>query len=137
MTAALTVAALWMALALIAGMLSFWLRVSSPVVEIMIGMVAQLVIGADLLGTHNEWIKFFSVVGAIILTFLAGAEIDPSVFKLKWKEAGGIGFASFLVPFGMRGGGQRARMGRNAELACRPCPRGDVGGGCVHRDARV
>ena len=104
MTAALTVAALWMALALIAGMLSFWLRVSSPVVEIIIGMVAQLVIGADLLGTHNEWIKFFSVVGAILLTFLAGTEIDPSVLKLKWKQAGAIGFMSFFVPFGLCAG---------------------------------
>ena len=111
MTAALTVAALWMALALIAGMLSFWLRVSSPVVEIIIGMVAQLVIGADLLGTHNEWIKFFSVVGAILLTFLAGTEIDPSVLKLKWKQAGGIGFMSFFVPFGLCAGAANVYLG--------------------------
>jgi glutathione-regulated potassium-efflux system ancillary protein KefC len=38
-------------------------------------------------------------VGAIILTFMAGAELDPQVFKLKWKEAAAIGFASFLFPF--------------------------------------
>ena len=111
MTAALTVATLWMALALIAGMLSFWLRVSSPVVEIIIGMVAQLVLGADLLGTSHGWIKFFSVVGAILLTFLAGTEIDPSVLKLKWKQAGAIGFMSFFVPFGLCAGAANVYLG--------------------------
>jgi glutathione-regulated potassium-efflux system ancillary protein KefC len=51
------------------------------------------------LGTDESWIKFLSGLGAIVLTFLAGAELDPQVFKLKWKEAGAIGFVSFLVPF--------------------------------------
>jgi len=104
MTEALSVATLWMALALIAGMLSFWLSVSSPVVEILIGMVAQLVLGADILGTNHGWIKFFSVTGAILLTFLAGCEIDPSSVKLKWKQAGAIGLMSFFVPFGLCAG---------------------------------
>ena len=50
-------------------------------------------------GPTSSWIKFLSGLGAIVLTFLAGAELDPQVFKLKWKEAGAIGFASFLAPF--------------------------------------
>lgn len=99
MTAAFSVAALWMALALIAGLLSFWLRVSSALTEIIIGMVAPLLFGADVLGTNEGWIKFLSATGAILLTFLAGAELDPSIFKLKWKEAGAVGLASFLFPF--------------------------------------
>src|SRR5262249_53488546 len=33
------------------------------------------------------------------LTFLAGAELDPAVFKLKWKEAVAVGLASFFFPF--------------------------------------
>src|SRR5215510_3016735 len=36
---------------------------------------------------------------AIVLTFLAGAELDPAVFKLKWKEAVAVGLASFFFPF--------------------------------------
>ena len=35
----------------------------------------------------------------ILLTFLAGAELDPDVLKLKWKEAAAVGLASFFVPF--------------------------------------
>lgn len=99
MTTALSIAALWMALALVAGLLAFWLRVSSAITEIVIGMLAPLVVGADVLGTSENWVRFLSTMGAILLTFLAGAEIDPAIFKLKWKEAGAVGLASFLFPF--------------------------------------
>jgi glutathione-regulated potassium-efflux system ancillary protein KefC len=111
MTATLSVAALWMALALIADALAFWLRVSSPVVEVIIGMVAQLVLGSAILGTNHEWVKFFSVMGAILLTFLAGAEIEPSILKLNWKQAGVIGLMSFFVPFGLCAGAANVYLG--------------------------
>jgi glutathione-regulated potassium-efflux system ancillary protein KefC len=99
MTAALSVAALWVALALIAGLLSYSLRVSAALMEIVIGVLAQLLLGPQLMGADSEWIKFLSTVGAVLLTFLAGSEIEPEVLKIKWKEAGAIGFASFLAPF--------------------------------------
>jgi Kef-type K+ transport system membrane component KefB len=96
-------AALWLSLALIAGLFSIWLRVSTALSEIVVGTVAQLifgaVIGSAVLGTDESWIKFLSGVGAIVLTFLAGAELDPAVFKLKWKEAVAVGLASFFFPF--------------------------------------
>jgi glutathione-regulated potassium-efflux system ancillary protein KefC len=44
-------------------------------------------------------VKFLSGIGAIVLTFLAGAELDPQVFRLKWKEAVAVGLASFFFPF--------------------------------------
>jgi glutathione-regulated potassium-efflux system ancillary protein KefC len=103
MTSVWTLAALWLGLALIAGLFSIWLRISTALSEIVVGTVAQLIIGAvvgsAVLGTDEPWIKFLSGIGAIVLTFLAGAELDPVVFKLKWKEAAAIGFASFLLPF--------------------------------------
>jgi glutathione-regulated potassium-efflux system ancillary protein KefC len=103
MTGIWALAALWVGLALIATLLSIWLRISSALSEIVVGTIAQLIIGAAIgagvLGTDESWIKFLSGLGAIVLTFLAGAELDPQVFKLKWKEAGAIGFASFLAPF--------------------------------------
>lgn len=34
-----------------------------------------------------------------MLTFLAGAELDPVVFRVKWKEATVIGLSSFFAPF--------------------------------------
>lgn len=36
---------------------------------------------------------------AIILTFLAGAELDPEVFRRKWKEATALGIGGFIAPF--------------------------------------
>ena len=103
MTSVWALAALWLSLALIAGLLSIWLRISTALSEIVVGTVAQLifgaVIGSAVLGTDESWIKFLSGIGAIVLTFLAGAELDPAVFKLKWKEAIAVGLASFFLPF--------------------------------------
>ncbi len=103
MTSVWALASLWLGLALIASLLSIWLRVSTALSEIAVGTVAQLILGAAVgsavLGTDEPWIKFLAGIGAIVLTFLAGAELDPQVFKLKWKEAGAIGLASFFLPF--------------------------------------
>ena len=103
MTGVWALAALWLGLALIAGLLSVWFRISTALSEIVVGTFAQLIIGgafgAAVLGTDESWIKFLSGIGAIVLTFLAGAELDPLVFKLKWKEAVAIGLASFFFPF--------------------------------------
>ena len=98
-----TLAAVWIGLALVATLVSIWFRVATALSEIVVGTVAQLVIGAlmggAVLGTDQSWIKFLSGTGAILLTFLAGAELDPAVFKLKWKEASVVGLASFAAPF--------------------------------------
>lgn len=103
MTEIWTLAALWLGLALVATLVSIWLRIATALSEIVVGTIAQLVIGAIIgsavLGTDQTWVKFLSGTGAILLTFLAGAELDPVVFREKWKEAGVIGIISFLVPF--------------------------------------
>jgi glutathione-regulated potassium-efflux system ancillary protein KefC len=103
MTAVWALAALWLGLALLASLIAIWLRISTALSEIVVGTIAQLIIGAAVgaavLGTDESWIKFLSGIGAIVLTFLAGAELDPVVFRLKWKEAVAVGLASFVVPF--------------------------------------
>ncbi|MGZ3294366.1 MAG: cation:proton antiporter [Xanthobacteraceae bacterium] len=103
MTGVWALAALWLGLALIASLLSIWLRISTALSEIVVGTIAQLIIGAavgaGVLATDESWIKFLSGIGAIVLTFLAGAELDPEVFRRKWKEATAIGLASFFLPF--------------------------------------
>jgi Kef-type K+ transport system membrane component KefB len=103
MTETWATAALWLGLALAATLLSIWLRLSTALSEIVIGTIAQLVIGALVgtaaLGANESWVKFLSGTGAIVLTFLAGAELDPKVFRVKWKEASAIGLASFAAPF--------------------------------------
>src|SRR5580692_8547787 len=96
-------AALWLLLALIATLLSIWFRVSTALSEIVVGTVAQLVIGAligrNALGAKAEWITFLAGTGAIVLTFLAGAELDPAVFREKWKESSAVGMVGFFFPF--------------------------------------
>jgi glutathione-regulated potassium-efflux system ancillary protein KefC len=71
-------------------------------VRAVVGTIGHLIIGAAVgsavLGTDESWIKFLSGIGAIVLTFLAGAQLDPIVFRLKWKEAAAIGLISFLFP---------------------------------------
>jgi len=97
------VAALWLGLALLATLMSIWLRIATALSEIVVGTVAQLVIGAligkSLLQPDASWIQFLSGTGAIVLTFLAGAELDPAVFRLRWREATGVGVIGFLIPF--------------------------------------
>jgi glutathione-regulated potassium-efflux system ancillary protein KefC len=97
------VAALWLVLALIATLLSIWFRISTALSEIVVGTVAQLIIGAligtEALGAKSEWISFLAGTGAIVLTFLAGAELDPAIFRTKWKEAFSVGLAGFFGPF--------------------------------------
>jgi glutathione-regulated potassium-efflux system ancillary protein KefC len=103
MTSVWALVALWLGLAAVATLLSIWLRVSTALSEIAVGTIAQLILGLAfgpvVLGTDESWVKFLAGIGAIVLTFLAGAELDPKVFKLKWKEAATVGFASFLFPF--------------------------------------
>jgi Kef-type K+ transport system membrane component KefB len=97
------IAALWLGLALIATLLAIWFRVSTALSEIVVGTVAQLFIGAlagaEALGVKSPWITFLAGTGAIVLTFLAGAELDPSTFRARWKEAGIVGLIGFLGPF--------------------------------------
>ena len=103
MTETWLLATLWLGMALVATLLSIWFRIATALSEIVVGTVAQLVIGALLggavLGANDPWVKFLSGTGAIILTFLAGAELDPDVFRAKWKEATVVGLAGFFAPF--------------------------------------
>ena len=96
-------AALWVGLALIATLLAIWFKISTALTEIVVGTVAQLVIGAFIvhggLGSKTNWIGFLAGTGAIVLTFLAGAELDPTIFQTKWKEALIVGLVGFVGPF--------------------------------------
>src|ERR1700691_5738328 len=96
-------AALWLILALIATLLSIWFRISTALSEIVVGTVAQVVIGAligtEVLGAKSAWVGFLAGTGAIVLTFLAGAELDPGIFRTKWKESMVVGLVGFFAPF--------------------------------------
>jgi Kef-type K+ transport system membrane component KefB len=53
----------------------------------------------DKLSLNADWLKFCTGVGAILLTFLAGAELNPDSMKSKLKEVSIIGSIGFFAPF--------------------------------------
>jgi len=114
-------AALWLGLALIATLASIWLRVATALSEIVVGAIAQLIIGAvvgtSILAADATWIRFLSGTGAIVLTFLAGAELDPEVFRRRWKEATGVGLISFFAPFLVCAAAARYLLGWGVEAS--------------------
>ncbi|MES1249402.1 MAG: cation:proton antiporter, partial [Chitinophaga rupis] len=92
------VAAIWMGLALIASLISIRLKVSVALIEILIGILA-----GNFLGIHHttDWINFLAMLGSGVITFLAGAEIDPVSLKANLRPSLVIGILSFLIPFGL------------------------------------
>lgn len=103
MEQAFAIAALWLGLAVLATSLSNHLRVSVALTEICVGVVAGAIAerfwGADSLGNNLPWLRFLASTAAVVLTFLAGAELEPSVLRTKWKEVLLVGFVGFLAPF--------------------------------------
>jgi len=88
-------AASWIGLALVASLISIRTGVSVALVEIFLG-----VIGGNYLGFQTApWIDVLAAFGSMMLTFLAGAEIDPASFRKHLKPSLIIGGASFLGPF--------------------------------------
>ncbi|MBN1341783.1 MAG: cation:proton antiporter [Phycisphaerae bacterium] len=103
MTQAFSIAALWLFLAVLATILANHLGVSTALLEICVGIVAGLVAerfsGPDSLGAQIDWLRFLATSGAVVLTFLAGAELEPATLRAKWKEVGVVGAIVFLAPF--------------------------------------
>lgn len=98
-----TVAFIWLGLAVISAILAYHLRISIALVEICLGALAAALATRmgliDLLGPNQEWIRFLASSGAVLLTFLAGAELDPEAIQTKWKEVSLVGIVGFLAPF--------------------------------------
>ena len=102
---------------LIASMVSVELALSVSIIEIILGVI----LGNALDLSAPEWLVFLSGVGAILLTFLAGAEVDPGEFRATWRASVSMGVLSFALPFA------------GAMLACRylydwTWPQAQIGG---------
>lgn len=82
-------------LILVASMASVELGISVALIEILLGVTA-----ANTIGLHSTpWIDFLASFASIVLTFLAGAEVDPDLLQERFKESLWIGGISFLAPF--------------------------------------
>ena len=87
--------ALWLGLALLASIISIRVAMSVALVEIMVGAIAGNTIGLQL----TPWVNFLAGFGAILLTFLAGTEIDSRVIRKHVWSSMGIGIVGFLAPY--------------------------------------
>src|SRR3954454_24759854 len=61
----------------------------------MVGAVGGNGVGLTL----TEWVNFLAGFGAILLTFLAGTEIDPQVVRRHFRSSMSIGVVGFLAPY--------------------------------------
>jgi Kef-type K+ transport system membrane component KefB len=87
--------AIWMALALVAAMGSLYITISAALFEIVVGAIAGNTIGLPL----TPWINYIAAVGAVVLTFLAGTDIDPHVVKKHFGSSVTIGLMGFFAPY--------------------------------------
>src|SRR5260370_10804585 len=87
--------ALWIGRALAAAVMQNWVGVSVADLEIIVGAVAGNVV--DL--TLTPWVNYLAGFGAILLTFLAGAEIDTRVMRRNFGSTMAIGAVGFLAPY--------------------------------------
>src|SRR5438128_1285588 len=91
---------LWIAmiagvLILLASVVSIEAGISVALIEITLGVIAGNVLGL----TSPPWMDFLASFASILLTFLAGAEVDHDVLRARFKESVWIGGVSFLAPF--------------------------------------
>ena len=89
------VAGAWMLLAAISAFVAIRIKMPAALVEIIVGMLAGNLIALR----TNAWIDFVAGFGSILLTFLAGAEIDPVVLRRQLVPSTVLGAASFGAPF--------------------------------------
>jgi glutathione-regulated potassium-efflux system ancillary protein KefC len=98
-----TIAAIWFGMAVVSAVIAYHLRVSIALVEICVGVVAAAIAGyfgmVNALGADAEWLRFLAASGAVLLTFLAGAELEPEVIRRKLTEVTVVGLVGFFAPF--------------------------------------
>ena len=141
------IAAVWLGLALVASLLSIRFKMSVALVEILVGIAAgNLALLLDhyhVFGLHwelkpNEWIAFLAGFGSILLTFMAGAEIEPSLLRKYFKATFTIGMAGFIGPFigATLYARFRERLGLERRSDLRDRPFHDLRGRGLRRDGR-
>lgn len=93
------VTAIWLGMALVASLASIRIAVPVALVEIVVGALAGNLPGIKEHVTQTAFVTFLASAGSILLTFLAGAEIDPVSLRRHWKASLAIGTVSFALPF--------------------------------------
>jgi Kef-type K+ transport system membrane component KefB len=92
---AVQLAAVLAAVVLVASIVSVELGVTVALLELTLGVAAGNVFH---LGSSG-WLDFVASFASIVLTFLAGMEVDPAYMRRRLTASVGIGVISFLGPF--------------------------------------
>ena len=95
----IAVAALLARTILIASMVSVEIGISVALIELLGGFVVGNAFSIDV----PSWLSFIGSFAGIVLTFLAGAEVDVPQFRREWKASLSIGLVSFFAPFAVVG----------------------------------
>jgi Kef-type K+ transport system membrane component KefB len=88
-------AAVLAAVVLIASVLSVELGITVALLELTLGVVAGNLFHLQ----SQEWLDFIAKFASIVLTFLAGMEVDPAYMRRRLGASVGIGVVSFVGPF--------------------------------------
>jgi Kef-type K+ transport system membrane component KefB len=89
-------AAVLAALVVVASMISVELGISVALLELGLGVFAGNLFNLD---PNADWLVFIASFASIVLTFLAGAEVDPRYFRERFWASVSIGLVSFIGPF--------------------------------------
>ena len=91
----LAVAAVLAGSILLAGMFSIEVALSVAIVELAAGFV----VGNAFSLTAPDWLTFIATFAGVVLSFLAGAEVDTPQLRREWRASFSIGTVSFAAPF--------------------------------------
>jgi len=81
---------------LLASMVSVEVGISVALIELALGVLLGNVFNLD---PNASWLSFIAGFASVVLTFLAGAEVDPDDFRERFWPALAIGVVSFAGPF--------------------------------------
>jgi Kef-type K+ transport system membrane component KefB len=82
--------------ALLASMVSVEVGISVALIELALGIALGNTFN---LNPDQGWLVFLASFASVVLTFLAGAEVDPDDFRERLGATMAIGFVSFAGPF--------------------------------------
>jgi len=91
----IAIAALLAGTIVLASTISVEAGISVALIELALGMVIGNAFSIDI----PTWLSFIGSFAGIVLTFLAGAEVDVPQFKREWRASLSIGLVSFAAPF--------------------------------------
>jgi Kef-type K+ transport system membrane component KefB len=95
----IAVAAVLAGVILLASTVSVEVGISVALIELLLGVVIGNALNIDI----PSWLSFVGSFAGIVLTFLAGAEVDVPQLRREWQSSVSIGLVSFFAPFAVVG----------------------------------